>query len=770
MPGRPHFFLTALGLVSGALAAPPAIPGFHGKHPLDAAGQGSVLIEELRCASCHDGMGDAPPLAGPRLNGLADRLDPGFIRKFIAAPSAHDPGTRMPDLLHGLEEEERSELADSLTAYLLAPGKSEKAGPPGEADAKRGGELFHEVGCVACHSPKSGDGKPLPGDVGLGHVGSKYQLSGLAEFLHHPLTVRPAGRMPDLGLQKKEAEAIAAFLVQASPAAGEPTALPKRDDARIAAGRKAFFEMRCVACHEPPSVEADFPKTPSAPAAGPAMRLDQGCLSAMPESAPDYQLSDEQREMIRAALKAASEPVSADERVKRKLTQLNCIACHQRDDFGGVHPDRDAYFGSTEEALGNESRIPPQLTLVGAKLRREWLNKVLYNGERVRPYMLARMPVYGEVALEGLPDHFAEVDHLEPLEYPPLDRESGPMIRNGGHLLVGNKGLNCIACHNFNGKEGPGMKGIDLMTTYQRLQPAWFDMFMRAPSQVRPGIIMPSFWPGGQAVQTEILEGDTEEQLRALYHYFSLGRSARDPDGLKAEDSSLVVEDETRVYRGRSRVAGYRGIAVGHPGGLNFAFNAQNGTLSAIWKGEFVRVNWRGQGAGDFNPVGRPVQMTQDVSLLAEPMDPWPAMPVRTKEAPANPDPLYPRQYGYAFKGYSLDDSGVPTFRYHSGKVAITDIAVPETSAEGQVLRRTLSFETGEPATLYFRALTGSLEQVSPSVFQTPKLQLAIHEMPSDAGVSLRTASGGEDSREVIVKIPLSAGSTNLILDYALRD
>ena len=60
------------------------------------------------------------------------------------------------------------------------------------------------------------------------------------------------------------------------------------------------------------------------------------------------------------------------------------------------------------------------------------------------------------------------------------------------------------------------------MTTYQRLQPAWFYNYMKHPAAFRPGILMPSYWPDGKATRTDILEGDTHAQLRALWYQFSL--------------------------------------------------------------------------------------------------------------------------------------------------------------------------------------------------------------------------------------------------------
>ena len=67
------------------------------------------------------------------------------------------------------------------------------------------------------------------------------------------------------------------------------------------------------------------------------------------------------------------------EQVQLTLTRLNCIACHQRDELGGVASNRSEYFTGREESLGEQGRIPPPLTGVGAKLKAAWLRDALPN-------------------------------------------------------------------------------------------------------------------------------------------------------------------------------------------------------------------------------------------------------------------------------------------------------------------------------------------------------------------------------------------------------
>jgi hypothetical protein len=392
------------------------------------------------------------------------------------------------------------------------------------------------------------------------------------------------------------------------------------------------------------------------------------------------------------------------------------------------------------------------------------MSKVLFDGESVRPYMHTRMPKFGEDNLRFLPGLLAEVDKVEPVAFPEPPRKERGKIRQVGTQLVGDKGLNCVACHNFNGKESLGFKGLDLITSYERLQPSWFYAFMRNPATLRPGIVMPNYWAGGKG-RPDILEGDAAAQVWSIWHYFSYGQGAHTPSGIHSPGHSLEVGDAVRTYRGRSRVAGYRGIAVGFPGGLNYAFNAETGTLSSMWRGEFVSVGWGGQGAGSFNPKTRPVSLAQDLSFHALPDEksPWPLLPVMNKENPVNPNPLYPKNLGYQFLGYSFDDAFVPTFSYRFGDIGIEDLSLAVRKDEKFILQRALTFDSPKADVLHFRALVGKVEKVTETSYNTPDLQLTIPKGP----VLLRPF-GSDNNHELLIKLALPKGKSKWDLEYEL--
>ncbi len=787
--GRTLWAALVLALLVKTASAEPGDLAISGNHPLTKAQAGGLWITELRCAACHSGIerSPLPEKAAPDLSEAGARISPEYLQRFLTSPSSAHPGTTMPDILASRPEAERAVIAEALTHFLISQSKpviqTETSVPANLPDGK---ELFHSVGCVACHGPREvvletpPVEKPIDEDdevrpvvpkktfkpiaVSLGHIATKYTAKSLSEFLFQPLRVRSSGRMPDMKLTPAESLAIARYLIgENSP---QPTALVP-EETLIAKGRQHFQELNCAACHALGGIPTAAPVVSLKSA-----DLTRGCLSNTSGRSPQLHLADAQVEAIVAALRAEPTADSDQLVVAKTLTSFRCIACHIRDDYGGVPEEYSPFFATSELKMGDDGRIPPPLTLVGAKLQPAWLKKVLFDGESVRPYMATRMPQYGTANLGHLPEVFARLDVLESVEMKipspesdsDSDRERERTLRKAGLELLGNKGLGCINCHTFNGKPAPVNQGIDLMTTYQRLQPGWFSRFARNPAAFRPRIIMPTAWPDGVAAHKTILDGNTDRQIEAIWYYLSLGTSAADPSGIHSVSTKMAVSDQARTFRGRSRVAGFRGIAVGLPDKLNYAFNAETGTLSAIWRGDFIGVNWNGQGSGDFNPASEPITLAQDVSFapLADENAPWPLMPVMTKEAQVNPNPFYPKNVGYQFGGYFLGEASVPTFMYRSGTIEIEDRSAAIGPAEQQQLKRVLRFDSPTPQTVWFRALTGEISQESERVFRSGRLRLTIPATETN----LRTLSNEPQRSELRLRLQLPQGSSTQELLY----
>ncbi len=775
---------------SMAAAGDPALPGHH---PLTQAQAGSVLISELRCAACHSGIErhSAPEKAAPDLVDVGSRVSAEYLRRYLASPLTAHPGTTMPNVLASRPESERQAIAEALTHFLVAQSKTiAQSEPAGPIDRQLGKALFHSIGCVACHGPQEeieASPKPKRNDeeddenpalaarkkvkpiaVPLGHVAAKYSVKSLSEFLFQPLRVRSSGRMPDMKLTPAESLAIAGYLIgeQAPPSkAWVP------DAALAETGKKHFQALNCAACHALPGLAA-------APLVGSLKTADlsRGCLSKLTGAetsvrSPRFDLDNKQVQAIAASLRESH--VDSDQvAVAKTLTAFRCVACHVRDDFGGVHDAHNSFFAGSELKLGDDGRIPPPLTLVGAKLQPAWMTKVLFDGESVRHYMATRMPQHGAANLQHLPALFRRLDVLtgpemkipNPESRTESERQREKLFRAAGRELLGDKGANCVACHNFNGKAANVNQGIDLLTSYERLQPAWFNRYLRNPGAFRPRTVMPTAWPNGRAVFNTILEGDTDRQIEAIWYYLSLGTSAADPPGVRAVSTKLAVGDQASIHRGRSRVAGFRGIAVGLPEKLSYAFNAETGTLSAIWSGDFIGVNWSGQGSGDFHPASEPITLAQDVSFvaLADEHAPWPLLPVMTQEAPVNPNPLYPKNVGYQFRGYFLGESSIPTFQYRTGSIEIEDRSVAVGAEERRRLKRVLQFDSPTTQIVWFRALVGDIKAESARVFRSGRLRLNIPATET----KLRPLPDAPQQSELLLRLPIPQGRSTLEFLY----
>jgi mono/diheme cytochrome c family protein len=191
------------------------VPGFERFHAgkADARG-GQILLTELSCVACHqaDG-GSASRRQAPVLDQVASRVRVGHLRKFLHDPQAVKPGTAMPDLLGAGPERDRK--VEALTHFLASTGAVKHERPDGKS-AAAGRDLYHKVGCVACHGPRDAAGNPdkaMPSSVPLGDLKSKYTIATLAAFLDNPHAARPSGRMPKL-LTGEEPKDVANYLLQ----------------------------------------------------------------------------------------------------------------------------------------------------------------------------------------------------------------------------------------------------------------------------------------------------------------------------------------------------------------------------------------------------------------------------------------------------------------------------------------------------------------------------------------------------------------------------
>lgn len=673
---------------------------------------GALLISELSCTACH--ASDDPRFAakrGPKLGGAGNRLRADWVARFIAAPSELHPGTTMPNLLHAIDDAQRAATVTALAAFLssqVEPFPVLKAGGAlpvvhefwRKGDSQRGAELYHEIGCVACHEPDSAYEAPatVPSaidalieqldpeeleELGLarsarrvpsishGVLHEKYSSRALTMMLLDPLSERPDARMPSLRLQPAEAADIAAYLMREGALEYEIPVIDGKSD-QIESGRRLFYELRCVNCHD-----TQLQVAPRSARSLDQLRMDasSNCLGQADDRMPRYRLDERQVQSIRDALQSrhSTKPQSASQAVQFGMLQLNCFACHERDRhldgevvgnsqgsvqgnvLGGVGRYRKPYFETIGRVdLGDEGRLPPPLTGVGRKLLPGAIQAAL--GAKAvarRPYMTIRMPAYHPDTVASLIRGLPEADRVDSSDAAKVfDAPQQDMAEIGRELV--NTG--CVECHTFRGESLPGVIGTDVNDAGSRLQPQWFRDFLRNPASVKPRTRMPTFFSDGRSHRADLLGGNVDRQIAAIWHYLNSAEPL--PEKIvnaMSQDYELSPTDRPIILRTFMREAGNHAIAVGLAGGVNFAFDAGATRLAIGWRGRFLdaRGTWFERFAPPADPLGD--------ELIHFPADfPFAVM----RGAAGGPEEPATSASNITFGGYRIDESGVPTFLY----------------------------------------------------------------------------------------------------------
>jgi cytochrome c553 len=701
---------------------------------------GRLLISELSCTACHHSA-DASLRAkrGPVLAGVGNRINSPWVRRFLQKPSEAKPGTTMPDVLHHLAEDQRAAAIEALVAFLqvqqqpfpVVKGSGLSAVPFefwSKGDAKVGRKLYHTNGCVACHQAEanyetaqyevsatdrlinqfdpdeleemglSEAARPVT-SIPLPSIAQKYNLKSLTHFLLDPALDRPAGRMPNLKLSPVEAADIAAYLMDLDSAGHDPAATNVETPTAelIQAGRRLFRETGCVNCHDLPDMTG-MTGVPSKPLHQLRIDATTSCVSRVGNSMPDFGLDVLQSSAIIAALQNLNRELTPAALITHTLRQLNCLACHERDERGGVGRFRKAYFETIDGVdIGDEGRLPPSLTSAGRKLQPQWFMSVLQGQGTIRPHMTIRMPVYPSELTKPLPPLFATVDQVDHSDVV-MTKEP----HEAGRLLMD---IGCVQCHSFRGESLPGVVGIDLAGTTSRVQPAWFLEFLSNPGNVKKRTRMPNFFPDGISQDRELLDGDPARQIAAMWSYLKQVEQGPLPQKIetaRAQNYELVPKERPIVIRTFMPDAGTHAIAVGFPQSIHYAFDAEQLRLAEAWKGRFLDAQgtWFIRFAPPAPPLGESViQFPAGVpfAALSSPQEAWP-----TSSAEA---------LGYRFEGYRLDAMGVPTFLYRIDRDGMGVVQIEDTTAPDQsgALVRTLRLQqsTVSAPTLYFRAAAG---------------------------------------------------------------
>jgi mono/diheme cytochrome c family protein len=756
-----------------------------------AVARGERLYHSVGCVACHAPLNTSTDLPAPApLPSMAEKWAFDGLRRFLRDPLASRPSGRMPamqltdgeaaDLAHYLLRETKVAAPLEVTQFRNRPRSLEdfdtaeldRTGPADgfSLENRDGGNSLRFQGWLRVEQT---------GDYTFHHVcagASRLRLGGQwrtgadswqrdmvdekstvrLEAGWHEITVdyAPRGSKPPMLALEWEGPGIAREVIPASRLRSEREAVPEPADFRIdpalvEKGRALYGQRNCAVCHE-----GKAPTTP-APALA-ALQTSRGCLAERPgPGEPDFHLTHAQRVALSEALAALNRAnlaaPSARQRVAHTMAALNCTACHARDGVGGVEPERDAFFTSNGEDLGEEGRIPPRLDGVGDRLRPAWLSNVLATGASVRPYFGTRMPQFGESNVSHLTDLFVTLDRRAQALKPSSD--AADVQRDVGRKLVGTDGLSCVACHRFNRQPGQALQVIDLTTTTERLNEDWFRQFLRDPNKFHPGTRMPALWPDGKSLLPAVLDGDTDRQHAAIWTYLADGPRAKFPEGLSRKNVELIVGGEAVVYRGKLWEAGFRAVAVGYPGGLNAAFDAEEMRLALLWRGRFLNAgpHWGSQGMGRIRPLSPdPVVFPRGpaLAILADAKTAWPTN--------------VSKELGHIkFGGYQLDALKRPTLLYSFRNAGMEDFLAPVEVAGKSGLRRTMKVTGPPPDGLHLRLAVGKLAANGDSAWQlNDALTLRV------GGGAKAFMRGEGEQQELLVPVRAQEGKAQLEIEY----
>ena len=485
------------------------------------------IVTSHNCLQCHApgdlGKSAMPELtdlksSGPDLTHIGDRVHEEWLVRWIAQPEKLKPTTTMPAMVDHTKPEGAQAAAD-LAAYLATLTNNKPA--KREIDltlSQKGGEHFHNLGCVACHSMPNADEPDYENNrIPLNNVAAKFKNGSLIPFLKNPAQHHPGIKMPNFGLTEVEATTLAAYLTEASTGehTPDPSEFPPGDAAR---GKTLAVSLNCASCHTGlPAGESHGPKL--ADLAKLPSWQEKGCLG------PDEKRGKSPRLILTAEEKKAVTPNVLPELrhdtlsayAHRQIDSLNCASCHayhgETSLLAKTHQESKKLLAHIKAPDQSVIQFRPHLTHMGRMLHTPFLEKMLKGTEdpRPRPWLDMRMPAFplhAEKLALGLARHHG-LDSSTPNQTPP----AADQVEIGKTLVTN---YACIGCHGINDQKPQAfeVQAINFGMTHGRLRTGYYHQWMANPARLVPETKMPDYpaFPG-------VLDDDEQKQFEAIRAY-----------------------------------------------------------------------------------------------------------------------------------------------------------------------------------------------------------------------------------------------------------
>ena len=413
----------------------------------------------------------------------------------------------------------------------------------------RGEYLFEQLGCHGCHLV---EGYGELGKIGpnLHRIGAKLDPGWLVRWVENPHDFRPRTKMPNFLFDRRQATAIAAYLLDASKKESDAwlsehdvqTGIDPADAAQVERGKGLADSIGCRGCHgfadgESPALIGEG-KDIAPNLANVAEKTNprwiyhwlKGPRGYSPDARmPSLRLSDEEAQDIAAFLVTLGKPTHADAELETALhdpetvkhgdaliRKYGCAGCHnipgmETENRIGVELTTFASKGLEELFFGNHTDIPETWY--------DWTyNKIkdprTYETKRIEQVMpkfdlpeadIRSLIVFLKSRQEG---------HV-PEEYHPAKPARDRTLVEGRRVV--NK-YNCVGCHVVEKRGGailaryeqsPTMAPPILNGEGSKVQPNWLFGFLQQPIPLRPWLKlrMPTF-------------GLSDKETQAVVEYF----------------------------------------------------------------------------------------------------------------------------------------------------------------------------------------------------------------------------------------------------------